>query len=85
VEAAINIIAARCRRSVVTKPGMEHDLRSRYGDHIRVITTHVLLHCLLYIGFVCYKKHLESLGAIRSLPRQYILVFILRKHKILML
>jgi hypothetical protein len=59
VEAALNIIAARSTRSVVTKPGMEHDLRSRYGDHIRVIKTRLTR--LFYIGCVCYKRHLESL------------------------
>ena len=69
-------MAARCRRSAVTKPGMEHDLNTRYGGHVRVIKTHMLLYCLLYIGFVCYKQHLESVGVTRSLPRRDILDFI---------
>ena len=55
VEATVNIITARGRRSAVTKPGKEHDLHSRYCGHMRVINIYVLLHCLLYIGFVCYK------------------------------
>jgi len=85
VEAAVNVNVARCSMSAVTKPGMEHDLHSRCGGQIRVIKTHMLLHCLFYIGFVCYKQYLVPLGVTRSLPRQDELVFILRNYKLMKL